>query len=84
MVCTTGAVARLALNLNSPGHYLHWGVIQISLANFLVIVAMLGIFALAIALPFPGHARRAGQHRADPGPPPPRPEGADGGTDEQR
>lgn len=34
-------------------HFLHWGVIQISLANFLVIVLMLMVFLLALVLPFP-------------------------------
>ncbi|MDX6296618.1 MAG: hypothetical protein QOI51_475 [Nocardioidaceae bacterium] len=34
-------------------HFLHWGVIQISLANFLVIVLMLVTFVLALVLPFP-------------------------------
>lgn len=34
------------------GSYLHWGVIQISLTNFLIIVLMVVVFALAVALPF--------------------------------
>jgi hypothetical protein len=34
------------------GSYLHWGVIQISLTNFLIIVLMLVVFALAITVPF--------------------------------
>jgi hypothetical protein len=33
---------------------LHWGVVQISLANFLVIGVMLVLFVLALVLPFPG------------------------------
>lgn len=41
------------VNLNHPGHYLHWGVIQISFANLLVIAVMLVLFALALVLPFP-------------------------------
>lgn len=41
-------------DLPSAGAYfLHWGVIQISLANFIIIVLMLVIFALALVLPFP-------------------------------
>ena len=35
------------------GHYLHLGVFSISLANALVIVAMLVMFVAAILLPFP-------------------------------
>lgn len=36
------------------GPYLHWGVVQISLANLIVIVLMLVVFAVAMLLPFPG------------------------------
>jgi hypothetical protein len=43
----------LAVNLNHPGHYVHWGVIQISVANLVVIGLMIVIFVLAIVLPFP-------------------------------
>jgi hypothetical protein len=41
------------VNLNHPGHYLHWGVIQISVANFVVIVAMIVVFVAALLVPFP-------------------------------
>jgi len=41
------------VNLNHPGHYVHWGVIQISLANLVVIGLMIVIFLAAILLPFP-------------------------------
>jgi len=34
------------------GTYLHWGIIQISLTNALVIVIMLVVFALAVLVPF--------------------------------
>jgi uncharacterized membrane protein len=37
------------------GSYLHWGVIQISLTNFVVIVVMVVVFALAITVPMRGH-----------------------------
>ena len=40
--------------LSGHSHYLHWGVIQISLTNFLIIVLMVAVFALALVLPFPG------------------------------
>jgi len=40
--------------VNSPGPYLHWGVIQISAANLIVIVLMLLVFAIALFAPFPG------------------------------
>ena len=42
--------------LNSPGHYLHWGVVQISVANLVVIGLMVVLFVLALVVPFPkGH-----------------------------
>jgi len=47
------------VDLNNPGHYAHWGVIQISVANLLVIVLMVAIFVAALLLPFPkGRERR--------------------------
>lgn len=48
-----------AINLNHPGHYLHWGFIQISVANLIVIAVMVAIFVLALLLPFPkGRGKR--------------------------
>lgn len=47
-----------AVNLNHPGHYVHWGVIQLSVANLIVIVLMIVVFVLALLLPFPN-----GRHR---------------------
>ena len=46
------------VNLNRPAHYVHWHFFQMSVANLGVIVAMLIVFALAIALPFPKLPRR--------------------------
>jgi hypothetical protein len=42
--------------LSGHAYFLHWGVIQISLTNFVIIVLMLVIFALALVVPFP-HGR---------------------------
>jgi hypothetical protein len=39
--------------VDQPGTYLHWGVIQISVANLIVIGVMLLVFVLALVLPFP-------------------------------
>ena len=39
---------------HASGRYLHWGVVQISLTNFLIIVGMIVVFVLALVLPFPG------------------------------
>ena len=46
-------------------HYLHWGVIQISVANLLIIVAMVVVFVLALVLPFPGGSADEGEERSD-------------------
>ena len=40
------------VNLSHPGHYLHWGFIQLSAANGLVILLMIVVFIAAIAIPF--------------------------------
>jgi hypothetical protein len=34
------------------GHYVHWGVVSVSLTNLLIIVAMVVLFALALVVPF--------------------------------
>lgn len=47
------AVRAAPINLDHPGHVISWGVIQITLANLIVIVLMLLVFALALYLPFP-------------------------------
>ncbi len=46
------------VNLGGSGHYFHWGSIQISAANLVVIALMVVVFVLAILLPFPRHGRR--------------------------
>jgi hypothetical protein len=47
------------INLNGPGHYIHWGFIQISVANLTVIILMVVVFCAAIAVPF--HRRKKGE-----------------------
>jgi hypothetical protein len=46
------------INLGGTGHYVHWGFIQISVANLVVILLMIVVFVLAILLPFPRHGGR--------------------------
>lgn len=46
------------LPLNTLGHYISWHWIQISVANFVVIVLMIVTFVAALLLPFPGRRRR--------------------------
>jgi hypothetical protein len=51
--------AVLSGGLNGPARYLEWGPIQISVANLVMIGAIIVLFVLAIALPFPrGRSRR--------------------------
>jgi hypothetical protein len=41
------------IDLNGRARYLHSGWFLISVANLVVILAMIAVFALAILLPFP-------------------------------
>lgn len=47
-------------NLNHYGHYLQWHVIQISVANLIVIGLMVVTFLAALFAPFPGRRSRKG------------------------
>jgi len=48
----TSLLAAL-INLNGRPHYLHAGWFLISVANLVVVLAMIAVFVLAIFLPFP-------------------------------
>lgn len=50
-------MTRAAGLLGGHAYFVHWGVVQISLANLMVIVLMVVLFVLALVLPFP-HADR--------------------------
>ncbi len=43
------------IDLNHPGRYVHWGFIQLSVANLIVIGAMVVVFVAAILIPFRRH-----------------------------
>ena len=53
MVHVPDVVRAAPVDLNHPGHVISWGVVQITLANLIVILLMLAVFALALFLPFP-------------------------------
>lgn len=55
----TGSAQHLAgvVPMDPPGVFLHWGVIQISVANLVVIVLMVVVFVAALLLPFPGRKK---------------------------
>ncbi|WP_328640612.1 hypothetical protein [Streptomyces canus] len=51
---TSGGSALAApVDLNGTGRYVHWGVIQLSVANLVVIGLMVVVFVAALLLPFP-------------------------------
>ena len=52
--CMIGAL----VNLSGTGRYVHWGFIQISVANLVVIALMLVVFAGAILVPYRRHGDR--------------------------
>lgn len=52
MVGSIAAVVGAILNLMGSGHDIHWGFLQISVANLLVIVLMVVTFIAAILIPF--------------------------------
>jgi hypothetical protein len=41
------------VNLNKRPYYIHWGVVQLSLANVIVIGLMVVVFVAAVIAPFP-------------------------------
>ena len=51
---TTRLVGCL-IDLNHPGHYVHWGFIQMSVANLILIGLMVVVFVAAILIPFRRH-----------------------------
>ena len=46
-------VTAAAVDLTRPGHYVHWSVFTVSVANLSLIAVMIVIFGLALLLPFP-------------------------------
>jgi hypothetical protein len=56
--------APQAIDLNTPGTYLHWNVFTVSLANLVLIAVMVVIFGAALLIPFPGR-RHPGEAAPD-------------------
>jgi hypothetical protein len=57
-----GGVQVLA---EGAGKYVHWGVVQISVTNLIIIGVMIVLFVLALFLPFPGaHEDRSTEERS--------------------
>jgi hypothetical protein len=51
----TNPLIGALIKLSGPGHYVHWGFIQISVANLVVIGLMVVVFVAAILVPFRRH-----------------------------
>jgi hypothetical protein len=49
----TLAVAGAPINLNHPGSYVSWSIVDVSVANLVLIAVMVVIFGVALLLPFP-------------------------------
>lgn len=47
------AMSAISIVAEGPGKYIHWGVIQISVANLIIICVMVLLFILALVVPFP-------------------------------
>jgi len=57
-------IRSLSVVAEGPGRYIHWGIVQISVANLAIIVAMTVVFVLALVVPFPsGHDQEADPER---------------------
>jgi hypothetical protein len=56
-LATTPAIPRPdfapPVNLSGHGHYLHWGFVQISAANIVMIAFIGAVFLAALFVPFP-------------------------------
>jgi hypothetical protein len=48
-------MSSLSIAAEAAGKYIHWGVIQISVANLAIILVMILLFILALVVPFPTH-----------------------------
>lgn len=53
-------MTALTVAASSAGHYLHWGVISVSVTNALIILAMIVVFAVAIWVPLTRDDHKSG------------------------
>jgi hypothetical protein len=63
-----GAMLGAAVDLDTPGRYVHWSIFTVSVANLVLILVMVLIFGAALLLPFPGSRRRAQDRHGDAAP----------------
>jgi len=57
-----------SVDLNGPGHYLHWSIFTVSMANLVLIAVMVVIFGAALLVRFPDHSRGKVSNRGPEGP----------------
>jgi hypothetical protein len=57
MASAPSVVFAALFDLSHPARYLHWHFFQMSVANVVVILAMIGVFVAAILIPFPKRRR---------------------------
>jgi ubiquinol-cytochrome c reductase cytochrome b subunit len=69
-VVSVGGIPASVVNLNGNGSYVHWGFIQISWANLIVMALMVVVFAAALLVPFGRRRHRADELSDGPGPTP--------------
>jgi hypothetical protein len=55
-----GTLFGALIDLNKPGNYIHWGFIQMSYGNLIVIILMVVVFFAAILIPFKTHKDKGG------------------------
>jgi hypothetical protein len=53
-----GTLFGALIDLNKPGNYIHWGFVQMSYGNLIVIILMVIVFLAAILIPFKTHRSR--------------------------
>jgi len=52
-----GILIASLINLNGSGRYIHWGFVQMSVANLVLIGLMVLVFIAAILVPYRRHGR---------------------------
>ena len=52
---STHALLAAAVDLSQPGRYLHWSIFTVSVANLVLIGAMVVLFGAALLIRFPSH-----------------------------
>jgi hypothetical protein len=55
-----GTLFGALIDLNKPGNYIHWGFIQMSYGNLIVIILMVIVFFAAVLIPFTTHKDKGG------------------------